>query len=81
MSFLLNFLGGAGLKILGYVAIAGAVLAVLFGAKQAGRAAERVEGLQRNLENARVRREIDRDTAALDDDDLDRMLKHPSRRR
>lgn len=74
-------LSGIGLKILGIVVIIGAVLAVLAGAKQAGRNAERVDGLKRNLENARVRREIDRKTHALDDDALDDGLRHPSRRR
>lgn len=75
------FLSGLGLKILAGAAIVGAVLAVLFGARQAGRTAERVESLQRNLENARVRREIDRDVRADSDDALDDRLRHPAARR
>jgi hypothetical protein len=76
-----SIFGGFGLKILAGLAIVGAILAVLTGARQAGRNAERVDGLQRNLENARVRREIDRDVRAATDDDLNDGLRHPSRRR
>ncbi len=76
-----TFFAGLGLKLLAGVAILGAICAVLFGAKQAGRAAERVESLQRNLENARVRREIERSTHDLDDDSLDKWLQPPAARR
>lgn len=50
MPFLGNLLGGIGLKIMGGLAIVGAVLAILAGARNAGRNAERVESLTKTLE-------------------------------
>lgn len=50
MPFLGNLLGGIGLKIMGGLAIVGAVLAILAGARSAGRNAERVESLTKTLE-------------------------------
>lgn len=70
------FLAGISLKLLGYVAIAGAVLAVLLGARQSGRNAERVERLQKEMENAKQGREIEdrvRD-GDLSPDERERLL-------
>lgn len=77
----MNLLSGLGLKILGGLAAIATVAAILLGARQAGRNAERVENLQRTVENARAAREIERDTRALPDDDLDNLLRHPGARR
>ena len=58
------------LKLAGLVAIMGAVAAVLFGARQAGRNAERVERMRRTIEvqhdqlDAASRRPHDRDELA-----------------
>lgn len=51
--WLQKWLGAAALKIVWIGAIVLAVLAVLLGARQAGRKAERVEQLERGLDNAR----------------------------
>lgn len=80
-AFLSSLLSGVGLKVLGGAAAILTVAAILFGAKQAGRNSERVESLQRTVENARAARKIERETAALGDDDLDEFLRPPSRRR
>lgn len=67
MSFILSWgaklFTGIGLKILAGVAIAGAVLAVLAGAKSAGRNAERVDALKRTLKSVEARNEIENDVA------------------
>ncbi|MGQ0664381.1 MAG: hypothetical protein ACT4P2_12555 [Pseudomonadota bacterium] len=68
----------AGLK---WLAIGAAVAAVLFGARRAGRHAERVERLQRELEGAKERVRLEADIRAADDGVLDERLRHPSRRR
>ena len=58
------------LKLAGFVAILGAVAAVLLGARQAGRNAERVERMRRTIEvqreqlDAASRRPRDRDELA-----------------
>ena len=61
MSFITSFFGGIGLKILGMVAIVGAVAAVLLGAKNAGRNAERVASMEKSLENREKVNEIERE--------------------
>jgi hypothetical protein len=76
-----SFLSGIGLKLLMGVAIAGAVLAVLLGARQSGRNAEKVEQLQRAMEGARERRKVETEVSGLGDDELDDKLRHPKRRR
>lgn len=52
---------GIGLKILSVVAVVGAVLAVLAGAKSAGRNAERVDALRRTMKSVEKRNEVERD--------------------
>lgn len=61
MPLLSSLFTGLGLKILAGVAIAGAVLAVLAGARQSGRTAERVGALKRTFEHVEKANEIERD--------------------
>ena len=82
---LIGFIGGLlkpfALKLLMAAAIAGAVAAVLLGARNAGRNAERVAGMQRQLEATRSRDETDRRNARLDDGAVrKRLLDRWSRR-
>lgn len=51
---------GLGLKIMGGLAILGAVAAVLLGARQAGRNAERVDAMRRTLKSVEVRNDVER---------------------
>lgn len=51
--WLQKWLGAAAIKIVWIGAVALAVLAILFGARQAGRRAERVENLERAIDDAR----------------------------
>jgi hypothetical protein len=82
---LIGFIGGLlkpfALKLLMGLAIAGAVAAVLLGARNAGRNAERVAGMKRQLDATRSRDETDRRTARLDDAAVhERLLDRWSRR-
>lgn len=65
MPFLLSLVpkifSGIGLKILAGVAIFGAVLAVLAGARSAGRNAERVDGMRRTLESVEKSNAVERE--------------------
>jgi len=61
LSFLGNLLAPFALKIMAGLALAGAVLAVLFGAKQAGRTAEKVDMLTQARKVSNERRKIDDD--------------------
>ena len=61
MPFLGSLFTGIGLKIMAGVAIAAAVAAVLLGARQSGRTAERVDALKRTFENVEKANEIERD--------------------
>ena len=74
----LGFIGGLlkpfALKLLMGVAIAGAVAAVLLGARNAGKNAERVAGMKRQLDATRSRDETDRRTARLGDDAVHKRL-------
>lgn len=54
------------LKALAGLAIVGAVLAVLVGAKNAGRTAERVEGMRRQLDNVKERQDVESHVAGAD---------------
>lgn len=65
---------GIGLKILGAVAIAGAVTAVLLGARSAGRNAERVDALHRTLKSVEKSNEIEREVARTRGDDARQQL-------
>jgi hypothetical protein len=81
----IGFLGGLlkpfAVKLLMGLAIAGAVAAVLLGARNAGRNAERVAGMKRQLDATRSRDETDRRTARLDDAAVhERLLDRWSRR-
>lgn len=51
--WLQKWLGAAALKVVWIGAVALAVLAILFGARQAGRRAERVESLERAIDDAK----------------------------
>ncbi len=70
MGFIGRLLAPYALKLVGLAVILGAVVAVLLGARQAGRNAERVERMQRNIEvqhdqlDAATRRPRDRDELA-----------------
>lgn len=64
--------GKVGLSVLGYVAIAGAVLAVLLGARNAGRNVERVEALKEKLKQGETRREVEETLGALPPGDPER---------
>jgi len=55
----MSLLQGAGLKVLAGVAIVGAIIAVLAGARSAGRNAERVDGMRRSLDAVRESNEIE----------------------
>ena len=69
MAFL-GFIGRAlmpyALKLLLWGAIAAAVAAVLLGARNDGRKAERIEGMGRQLRNAKERNRVERETGRLD---------------
>lgn len=67
-----GLLGKVGLSVLGYVAIAGAVLAVLLGARNAGRNVERVEALREKLKQGETRREVEAELGALPPGDPER---------
>lgn len=72
-AWLLKTLGAIGLKVAFVAGIALAVLAILFGAKQAGRTAERVEQLERNYA---IRRKQSEEAARRPgDDDLIKRLR------
>ena len=68
----LGFIGGLlkpiALKLLMGVAIAGAVAAVLLGARNAGKNAERVAGMKRQLDNVKERNRVERETGRLGPD-------------
>jgi hypothetical protein len=66
MPFLLGLLKPYALKLLAGLAIVGAVLAILLGAKNAGRAAERVDGMRRQLDNVKERTDVENDVARAD---------------
>jgi hypothetical protein len=74
----LSFMGGLlkpfALKLLLWGAIAAAVAAVLLGARNAGKNAERVAGMERQLKATRSRDETDRRNARLDDDAVHKRL-------
>lgn len=65
MAFIGNLLAPYALKLLAGLAILGAIAAVLMGAKNAGRTAEKVEGMQRQLKNVQVRNEIEHTVATV----------------
>ena len=70
IGFIGRLLAPYALKLAGFVAILGAVAAILLGARQAGRNAERVERMRRTIEvqreqlDAASRRPRDRDELA-----------------
>ncbi|MEX2450926.1 MAG: hypothetical protein WD407_08740 [Rhodospirillales bacterium] len=75
MQFILGLLKPFALKILMGAVMVGTVAAILFGARQAGRTAERVEGLRRQLKNVEKRRDVENDIDRASDDDVDRRLR------
>ena len=76
-----GILSGCWLTLLKWGAIVLTVILILFRVRQDGRNAERIDNLERALENARERRKIDIDTRTLSDDDLDQWLRPPAERR
>ena len=66
----MSILAGIGLKLLAGLAIAGAVLAVLLGAKGAGRSTEKVEQSKRNSEVRRWQDAVEKS----DPSDVDAIL-------
>jgi hypothetical protein len=70
-----------GLKLWLGLAIAGAVMMALLGARRAGRMAARVEALDQVARAAQVRARIETETGGLADDQLDDQLRPPARRR
>ena len=59
MPFLLGLLRPFALKLLAGIAVVGAVLMVLLGARNAGRTAERVDGLRRQLNHVKERIDVE----------------------
>jgi len=57
------------LTALKWLAVAAAVAAVLLGVRNSGRQTERVENLERALDAARRRKDVDTDVARLGDGD------------
>ena len=78
MAFL-GFIGRAlmpyALKLLLWGAIAAAVAAVLLGARNAGKNAERIEGMGRQLRNAKERNRVERETGRLGPDAVRERLR------
>lgn len=66
MAFLFGVLRPYALKIAAAAAIAGAVLLVLLRVHNAGRAAERIEGMSRQLDNVRKRDDVENRLAGAD---------------
>ncbi len=73
MPFLIGLLKPYALKLLAGLAIVGAVLAVLLGAKNAGRNAERVDGMRRQLDNVRERTNVENRVATADPAERSRL--------
>lgn len=78
MAFL-GFIGRAlmpyALKLLLWGAIAAAVAAVLLGARNAGKNAERVAGMRRQLDNVKERNRVERETGRLGPDAVHERLR------
>jgi len=74
MTFISSLLSGVGLKIAGVAAAIIAVLAVLSGAKSAGRKAERVDAMRRSLKSVEVRNEVEREVQRIGGDDARQRL-------
>lgn len=66
MPFILGLLKPYALKLLAGLVIAGVVAAVLLGARNAGRMAERVEGIRRQLANVKERTDVENRVATAD---------------
>lgn len=81
----LGFVGGLlkpfALKLLIGLAIAGAVAAVLLGARNAGRNAERLRTLEKQLQNVRTRNEVEREVGSLGPDAVRERLRERWTRR
>jgi len=75
MWILTKLFSGIGLKIMGGLAIVGAVLAVLAGAKSAGRNAERVDAMRRTLKSVETRNEVENEIARSGGDDAVKRLR------
>lgn len=81
LAFAGRLLAPYALKLLAGLAIAAAVAGVLLGVRNSGRQAERVERMQKDLQNVETRQAIERGSRDLDDDALDDRLRPPARRR
>lgn len=76
MTFLLGLLKPFALKLLMGVAIAGAIAAVLMGARNAGRNAERVDVMRKTLEIKNAQAEAAANRPRTRDDLVDRLRRH-----
>lgn len=63
MPFLLGLLRSIALKLLAGLAMVGTVLLVLLGARNAGRTAERIDGLRRQLNHVKERIDVENGVA------------------
>jgi mannose/fructose/N-acetylgalactosamine-specific phosphotransferase system component IIC len=68
MGFIMSMFSGVGLKVMAGLAIVGAILAILAGAKSAGRQAERVDAMKRTLKSVEDRNEVEREVMRLGGD-------------
>lgn len=68
MPFIMSMFSGIGLKVMAGLAIVGAILAILAGAKSAGRKAERVDAMKRTIKSVETRNEVEREVMRLGGD-------------
>lgn len=73
IAFLGRLLAPFALKIAVGLAIAGAVAAVLLGARQSGKTAARFEGAKDQLKNVRTRTDVENDLGRASDADRKRL--------
>lgn len=73
IGFLFNLLKPYALSLLKWAAVAGAVAAILLGARNAGRNAERLENYERDLRRVREAKDVEDLIDAADRDELDRL--------
>lgn len=80
MAFLMPLLTRYGLTVAKWGALALLVVTAFISVKNMGRAAERVESLERTIDAVRVRNKVESEAAGLSDDELDDGLRPPNRR-
>ena len=74
-SFIGKLIAPYALKLLLWGAIVAAVAAVLLGARNAGKNAERVAGMKRQLDNVKERNRVERETGRLGPDAVHERLR------